>query len=49
MSEFLHDTDATAKAIAIPWVFSENSRAKNSITNADFNPFPNSKFYTLPN
>ena len=30
MSQFLHDNDnnnADAKAIAIPWVFSENSRA----------------------
>ena len=29
MSEFLHDDDDDAKAIAIPWVFSKNSRAKN--------------------
>ena len=31
MSKFLHDaaTDDYAKAIAIPWVFSENTRAKN--------------------
>ena len=30
--KFLHDNDddtADTKAIAIPWVFSENSRAKN--------------------
>ena len=32
MSKFLHDTDVNAdiKAIAIPLVFSENSRAENT-------------------
>ena len=30
MSKFLHDYDNNdAKAIAIPWVFSESNRAKN--------------------
>ena len=28
MSKFLHDTDANAKAIVTPWIFSENSQAK---------------------
>ena len=32
MSNFLHDAaNDNAKAIAIPWVFSENSRAKNEL------------------
>ena len=39
MSKFSHDAD-NIKAIAIPQVFSENSQV---------NPFPNDKFYTLPN
>ena len=30
MTKFLHDDDnSLAKAIAIPWFFSENSQAKN--------------------
>ena len=28
MSQFLHDDSDDAKAIPIPWVFSENSQAK---------------------
>ena len=33
MSKFFHDNDDIddAKAIAIPWVFSENSQAKNDL------------------
>ena len=30
MSQFLHDND-NAKAMAIPWVFYENSQAKNAV------------------
>ena len=29
ISRFLHNNNTDAKAIAIPWVFSENTRAKN--------------------
>ena len=33
MSQFLHaNKNDDTKAIAIPWVFSENSRAKNLVT-----------------
>ena len=33
MSKFLHDADNdTAKAIAIPWIFSENSHGKKKHT-----------------
>ena len=33
MSQFVHDSDnATTKAIAIPWVFSENSKAKKKLS-----------------
>ena len=31
MPKFLHKDDDDAKAIAIPWVFTKNSRAKNDI------------------
>ena len=34
MSKFMHDNEDT-KAIAIPWVFSENCRAKNTMYTCD--------------
>ena len=48
MSKFLHDNDDNDnnKAIAIPWVFSENSQAKKCKKGVNsVNPFPNKPWF----
>ena len=44
MSKFLHDADDNTKAIAIPWLFSKNSRAKNE---SFWSQYPATKYLTM--